>query len=118
MNYQEIAALALAAYETIARALPTSKNVSIIHRVLKALVFLSGFLNRQKKPGLSSGKIAPVVFIALMLSFASCKSIETVTCKSTKYIDVTVLKDGNYYSATVPVCDTILIVTKPKIDKQ
>lgn len=114
MTYQEIVALALAAYETIARSLPTSKNLSLIHKVLKALVFVSSFLNIEKKPAVRTGKIAPLVFVALMLSFASCKSIETVTCRSKKYVEITVLRSGSYYTAVVPVCDTVEIIDKPK----
>lgn len=36
-------------YEVVTRAIPTKKNVSLIHNVLKALLFISQLLNNKQK---------------------------------------------------------------------
>jgi len=112
MNYSEIAATVLLGYETLIRSIPTRKSFSVIHSILKALVFVSGFLD-NKKGKTGAGPLIPLLLFSI-LSFASCKSVETITCKSTRYIDITVLKGGKYYSTTIPICDTVIVIEKPK----
>lgn len=47
-NWQNIVALILGIYEVIARTVPTVQNVSIIHKLIKVLEFISAYLNVKK----------------------------------------------------------------------
>lgn len=110
MNYPEIISYVLAGYEALIRTIPTKKSYSIIHAILKAALFVSQVFDNREKKG-----AAPVIIAAIFaLSLSSCKSIETITCGHTKQVEIVVIKNGNMYSASVPVCDTVIIVEKPK----
>jgi len=108
-------------YETISRLIPTQgKNLSLIHKilniagkVLNGVKIVSDFLNREKP---YTGVKVLIPFVALF-AFASCKSVEKITCGSTRQLPVTFIntQTGNTYTANVPFCDTVYVTpAKPK----
>lgn len=118
MNITEIIAIAGGVYETLSRIIPTKKSWSIVHGVLKFVLNVSGFLNREK-PGINQKIVKDknfyqnlsIVFIIATLAF-SCKSIKEtqVDCLSKKTVHVTLIsKKGDFYTIHVPYCDSILV---------
>lgn len=49
MTLPEIITTVAGGYEVLTRTIPSKKNVSLIHGILKVLVFVSDLLNRKKK---------------------------------------------------------------------
>lgn len=45
----ELLPFVIGGYEVISRAIPTKKNVSLIHNILKALLFISDLFNKKSK---------------------------------------------------------------------
>lgn len=48
-HWREIVALILGIYEVVARVYPTTKDVSIIGKLIAILKYISDYLNVQKK---------------------------------------------------------------------
>lgn len=106
-------------YETISRLIPTQgKNLSLIHKilniagkVLNGVKIVSDFLNREK-PYTGVKVLIPFIFV---VAFTSCKSVEKVTCASTRQLPVTFINTttGATYTANVPFCDTVYVTQKP-----
>lgn len=103
-------------YETLVRIFPTKgKNFSLIHKGLKALVFISQFLNREK-PFKKSDRGLPFLFMSILISsflfIQSCKTLEKFECLETTNVDVTIVDNkGREYFVVLPVCNKIKIKT-------
>jgi hypothetical protein len=107
-------------YEVLARAIPTKKNWSILHKVFQVLVTVSGFLNKgkndaDKKPGVSNVVNFLLCFIFATALF-SCKTLKNtkVDCLSEKVVHVTLIdKNGKTYTFHSTYCDSIRVVVLP-----
>jgi len=106
-------------YEVLARAIPTKKNWSILHKVFKVLVTVSGFLNKGKgadeKPKLPTATPLLLCFIFATVLF-SCKTLKNtqIDCISKKQVHITLIdKNGNPYTFHSTYCDTIRVVQLP-----
>jgi len=105
-NLPEIIAGATGLFELVTRGLPTKKNYSLIHGILKALLFVSTFLNNKKE---SLNKIPVIIFIVLSTVLVSCGITKDFTCLSKKSVTITIKdSNGNYTSTKISYCDSIL----------
>jgi hypothetical protein len=98
-------------YEVIARAIPTKKDWSLVHKILKILVVVSEFMNNKKPKSLN-----PVVllFVASTMFLFSCKTTQ-VNCKHSTMLPVTLqINDSTFTTTWVYFCDTILVTSKTK----
>lgn len=101
----------IGAIETTVRVIPTKKNLSPLHSILKGVLFLSNLLNNKTKSLNDVVKI--VTFIVCLSALISCGISKNLDCVSKKQITITVIdKNGNYNTTKVSYCDTVR-VAKP-----
>ncbi|HEX7904821.1 MAG TPA: hypothetical protein VF487_13175 [Chitinophagaceae bacterium] len=112
-NLIELLPFIVGGAEVLTRILPTKKNYSPVHRILKTLLDISSFFNQEKKPGKINRSIQVIIFITIVSVLVSCSVSKKVNCVSSKTVPVVIVTgDSNYYTINVPYCDTIRINKK------